>query len=134
MPGDPRDTAALFVRIPQDQARALDRLAFESRRPKQAVVSELLGRYIDGSPARRGPARALVEEPVVGWHSFRATQSDVLTLEGVAELLEVASDHVAALAAAGELPGRLIGGEWRFARSAVLAWLAHAPVPDATEG
>ena len=130
MAPDPPDTA-LFVRIPQAQARALDRLAFESRRPKQAVVSELLGRYIEG---RRTPLAARAEEPQLGWHSFRATQSDVLTLEGVAELLEVAPELVSELAENGELPGRRIGSEWRFARGAVLAWLAQAPVPDTADG
>jgi excisionase family DNA binding protein len=130
MASDPPDTA-LFVRIPQAQARALDRLAFESRRPKQAVVSELLGRYIDG---RRTPLAVRAEEPQLGWHSFRATQSDVLTLEGVAELLEVEPALVAELAEKGELPGRQIGSDWRFARAAVLAWLAQAPVPDPADG
>ena len=106
MASDPPDTA-LFVRIPQAQARALDRLAFESRRPKQAVVSELLGRYIEG---RRAPLTPRVRRsPSSGWHSFRATQSDVLTLEGVAELLEVEPELVAELAENGELPGRRIG-------------------------
>ena len=126
MASDPPDTA-LFVRIPQAQARALDRLAFESRRPKQAVVSELLGRYIEG---RRTPLAARAEEPQLGWHSFRATQSDVLTLEGVAELLEVEPELVAELAEKGELPGRRIGNAWRFARVAVLEWLARGSVPE----
>jgi excisionase family DNA binding protein len=48
----------------------------------------------------------------------------VLTLEGVAELLAVEPEEVAALAESGDLPGRRIGGAWRFARGAVLAWLA----------
>jgi excisionase family DNA binding protein len=130
MAPDPPDTA-LFVRIPQAQARALDRLAFESRRPKQAVVSEMLGRFIDG---RRTPLQARGDEPQLGWHSFHATQSEVLTLEGVAALLEVAPELVAGLAETGEIPGRRIGSEWRFARAAVLAWLARAPVPDTADG
>jgi len=130
VPPDPPDTP-LFVRIPQAQARALDRLAFESRRPKQAVVSDMLGRYIEG---RRPSLTARVAEPELGWHSFHATQSDVLTLEGVAELLEVPPELVAELAQAGELPGRRIGSQWRFARAAVLAWLARAPAPDSADG
>ncbi len=130
MEPEPSDTA-LFVRIPQAQARALDRLAFETRRPKQAVVSEMLGRYIEG---RRAPLVVRGDEPQLGWHSFRATQSDVLTLEGVAELLEVEPALVAELAEKGDLPGRRIGSEWRFARAAVLAWLAQAPVPDPADG
>src|ERR1700691_388076 len=117
------ETAPLFVRIPQAQALALDRVAFESRRTKQAVVSDLLGRYI-GDPGESAAT--------LGHHSFRAFDSEVLTLEGVAELLRVDPTLVADLAAGGELPGRLIGAEWRFARSAVLAWLAAAPafLPD----
>jgi excisionase family DNA binding protein len=49
----------------------------------------------------------------------------VLTGAEAAELLQVEPDVVLELAGAGELPGRLLGGEWRFARSALLAWLAH---------
>ncbi|MGH2850812.1 MAG: helix-turn-helix domain-containing protein [Solirubrobacteraceae bacterium] len=127
-------TAALFVRIPQAQARALDRLAFESGRPKQAVVSELIARYVEGDPPpQRPPSIELPRsgDPVLGWHSFRAQpEPDVLTLEGVAELLAVEPDRVAELARGGELPGREIGGEWRFARAAVLAWLAGASARD----
>jgi excisionase family DNA binding protein len=125
MPDRKTDTpAALFVRIPEAQARALDRLAFESGRSKQAVVSELLSLSMgDAAPAgRMRPGRE--REPLVGWHSFRAFESDVLTLEGVAELLSVEPEVIAELAASGDLPGRRVGGAWRFARSAVLEWLA----------
>ena len=45
-------TTPLFVRIPAEQARRLDRASFELGRPKQALVSALLERYIDpASPA-----------------------------------------------------------------------------------
>src|SRR2546427_529315 len=48
----PIPTEALFVRIPVEHARRLDRAAFELRRPKQALVSALVERYIDpDSPA-----------------------------------------------------------------------------------
>jgi excisionase family DNA binding protein len=114
------DSAPLFVRIPQAQADALDRVAFESRRTKQSVVSDLLGRYIES----RGESG-----PILGHHSFRPYDSEVLTLDGVAELLRVDAAAVEELARGGELPGRLIGGEWRFARSAVLAWLAAPAAP-----
>ena len=165
MPDKP--TAALFVRIPQEQARALDRLAFESRRHKQAVVSDLLARGIDeqfaaavsdrvaasvdarasraadtlsahgahspGAPADRRVTIETIHEPdtVIGRHAFRPFEPDVLTLEEVAELLAVEPAAVERLAAGGELPGRRIGEVWRFARSAVLAWLAHAPLDPA---
>jgi excisionase family DNA binding protein len=97
-PGERPPTEALFVRIPSEHARRLDRAAFELRRPKQALVSELVERYVDpdspaslaalagDGPAQSGfgyaPSRAharrrvTVEtlEPdamVVGRHSFR---------------------------------------------------------------
>src|ERR1700680_634223 len=119
MPG--KATTALFVRIPQAQARALDRLAFESRRPKQAVVSELLSRYI-GEPAGRRVTIETREEPgtVIGRHAFRPFEPDVLTLEEVADLLQVDPAQIEELARVGELPGRQIGDAWRFARAAVL--------------
>jgi excisionase family DNA binding protein len=127
-------TAALFVRIPHEQARTLDRLAFEARLPKQAVVSELLSRAI-GEPAARRVTIETTGEPstVVGRHAFRAFEPDVLTLAEVAELLAVDPAAVEELARSGELPGRQIGEAWRFARAAVLSWLAHgspaAPPP-----
>ena len=133
MPEKP--TAALFVRIPQAQARALDRLAFESRRPKQAVVSELLSRYI-GEPADRRVRIETHEEAatVIGRHAFRPFEPDVLTLEDVADLLQVEPQLVEELARGGELPGRRIGEGWRFARTAVLEWLAHGSPPEHDEG
>ena len=48
----------------------------------------------------------------------------MLTLEQAAALLQVDAAEVAALADAGELPGRRIGGDWRFPRAALLEWLA----------
>jgi excisionase family DNA binding protein len=130
-----KPTAALFVRIPQAQARALDRLAFESRRPKQAVVSELLSRYI-GEPADRRVRIETHEEPgtVIGRHAFRPFEPDVLTLEDVADLLQVDPQLVEELARNGELPGRRIGEGWRFARAAVLEWLAQGSPREPDEG
>jgi excisionase family DNA binding protein len=136
-------TAALFVRIPAEQARRLDRAAFELGRPKQALVSELLERYMgEGGEAAQvavgfpggGRRRVTVEtlEPdamVVGHHSFRPLAAtgpagEVLALEEAAELLRVEGDVLERLAAAGEVPGRKLAGEWRFSRDALLAWLA----------
>lgn len=42
----------------------------------------------------------------------------------VAVLLQSDEASVEALADSGELPGRRIGDQWRFARRAVLDWLA----------
>jgi hypothetical protein len=139
-------TAALFVRIPTEHARRLDRAAFALRVPKQTLVSELVDRYVDpDSPASLGALRAgasarrrvTVEtldpgELTVGRHSFRPRDTEVLTLAEVADLLQVDPQVVLDLALAGELPGRSLAGEWRFARAALLEWLGAAGAAGAT--
>jgi excisionase family DNA binding protein len=131
------ETAALFVRLPLEEAEKLDRFAFERRIPKRDVVRTLLAEHLDDAdviwrqplpPPMPMPAGA---EVVVGRAEFTpADAQEVLTVEQVAELLQVEPDDVSALADAGEIPGRKIGDEWRFLRSAVLGWLAaDAPRP-----
>jgi excisionase family DNA binding protein len=123
------DTAALFVRLPLQEAEKLDRFAFERRIPKRDVVRTLLAERLDDAdviwhrplPPLPVPTGA---EVVVGRAEFTpADAGEVLTVEQAAELLQVEPDDVRALADGGELPGRRIGEEWRFLRSAVLAWL-----------
>jgi len=134
---------ALFVRIPEAEARKLDMASLRLGTPKQRLVADLLERYVDPSTpaglealAELGrPARVLVEagaEPLrVGHHTFRPAETlEVLTAEQVAELLQVEPGVVLGLAEAGDLPGRRIGEEWRFARRAVLDWLGAGEPAD----
>jgi excisionase family DNA binding protein len=65
-----------------------------------------------------GPSPVLVPAPV-----------EVLTLQDAAVLLQVDTGALRRLAEAGELPGRFIGGHWRFSRWAVLEWLARGGGP-----
>src|SRR4051794_19507686 len=134
MPKEPeKDLAALFVRLPVEQAEKLDRAAFELKVPKQQLVSALLESYSPRQLARlpglvSGRRRVLVESEVddmaVGSHSFRPFEPpEVLTPAEVADLLQVDEQVVQELADSGELPARKIGDEWRFSRSAVLEWL-----------
>jgi excisionase family DNA binding protein len=105
------ETHPLFVRLPAAAAERLERTAAETGASKREIVTRL----ITG------------DDVVVGHHDFRpAEPPDVLTLPEVAELLQVGPDVATELAEAGELPGRRVGGEWRFARAAVLAWLGAA--------
>ena len=105
------DRVPLFVRLPQHQVAALDRLVDATGRRKQEVVSELLG-----------------DRLAVGHIEIREDRpaDDVLTLEEVAALLRLPVEAVRARAEAGDLPGRRFGEEWRFARAAVLEWLGGA--------
>ena len=140
--------AALYVRLPADEARKLDRAAHAVGTPKKDLVAGLVARYVDpdtdqGLAALRRlgaeapgalPRRVVIEadEPqfVVGHHSFRpADLPDVLTPAQAATLLQVDEDAVLALAEEGRLPGRKIATEWRFARAALVAWLSVRDAP-----
>jgi excisionase family DNA binding protein len=135
-----KDLAALFVRLPVEQAEKLDRAAFESGAPKQQLVNALLEGYSATQLARlpgleSGRRRVVVESEVddmaVGSHSFRPFEpAEVLSPAEVADLLQVDEEVVTKLADEGELPGRKIGDEWRFSRTAVLEWLGAGEEED----
>ena len=108
-----RPTSPLFVRLPAADAERLDRVSFELKRPKQELVAEAL-RSLD------------VQRPPIGFARPASGSRDVLTTAQLAELLQVDEKVVRDLARRGELPGRKIGRDWRFARSAVIDWLAGA--------
>ena len=121
-------TSPLFVRLPSTEAEKLDRAAFALKRPKQELVAGLVARYVDPSSSDGLDAlRALTTDdgPVIGRASFRPyDDGDVLTTAQLARLLQIDERTVRRLARAGDLPGRKLGGEWRFSRAAVLGWLA----------
>ncbi len=143
------DRSALFVRLTLEQAGRLDRAAAAVPAKKKDLIGGLLERYVDpetpeGVEALRelaesvaSPKRMLGEEQPVrlpapggmafGRHEFRpAPVPEVLDAEQAAELLAVEPAAVLELAEQGELPGRRIGGEWRFSRSALLTWLGNS--------
>jgi excisionase family DNA binding protein len=133
------ETAALFVRLPLQEAEKLDRFAFERRIPKRDVVRRLVAERLDDADLLwHRPAAPPFTMPippgadvVVGRADFvPGGAPEVLTAEQAAELLQTDAAAVRALADAGELPGRRIGDEWRFLRRAVLAWLGGAQAPD----
>ena len=100
----------LYVRLPREEADRLERAAEELRTSKRELVTRLVAQKLDTL--------------TVGHHEFRPSPPDeVLTPAQAAELLQVSEESVLALADVGELPGRRIGDEWRFARAAILAWL-----------
>jgi excisionase family DNA binding protein len=114
----PVNRTPLFVRLPRDQAAALDRLADTTGRRKQHLVSELLA---DGLTPGAGPV-SVGRIEVTSTPDLRT--DDVLTLKEAAALLKLPAETVRSRAEEGDLPGRRFGKEWRFARAAVLAWLA----------
>ena len=114
--------AALFVRLPQEQADRLDRAASALGTPKGRLVARLVAEHVD--PDTPGGLDELRGLPM-GRHAFRPSPSpDVLTAEEAAALLQAPVETVVELAESGELPGRKLAGEWRFARQALIAWLS----------
>lgn len=59
-------------------------------------------------------------------------QSDVLDLAEAAQLLRLPASTIEQLARDGRLPGRQLAGQWRFSRSALLAWLGQHETSPAT--
>ena len=77
---------------------------------------------------RGGTRRVVVESAddglTVGHHSFTPSEAtEVLTAAEAAGLLRTDEETVERMAAAGELPGRMLGATWRFSRAAILRWL-----------
>ena len=64
------------------------------------------------------------------WLGDPAGPGQVLTLEGAAQFLGVEPADLRDLAVHAGVPGRQIGGEWRFSRRALLAWLGGADFPE----
>ena len=123
------DYTALFVRIPSAEAEKLHRAADTLRTPKRELITKLVARFDPQDPVWTeqvaGPPMPAETEWAVGRHSFRPAETEVLTPDQLAELLQVEEETVVELAERGELPGRKVGEEWRFARSAILAWLGE---------
>jgi excisionase family DNA binding protein len=110
-------TAAVFVRVPVRQAEVLNRLSFELKRPKRAIVSALL------SVLESEPGRVVLGHADTAPSLADGLTSEVLDVEALASFLGVDAGLVHELAERGELPGRKLGDDWRFARTAVLDWL-----------
>jgi hypothetical protein len=67
---------------------------------------------------------------VVGHAALHETGDEVMTAGETAALLKLDEPAVLAAAQGGDLPARQIDGNWRFSRSAILAWLAGDVPPE----
>jgi excisionase family DNA binding protein len=136
----PRKTAAegaLFVRLPNAAVEKLDRAAEALGMRKKDLVAGLVSRYVDpdnprgldalGALSTREIALGVVEPASTrGSYSFQPYEApEVMTAEQAAEFLQVEPSVVIEMATSGKLPGRRLGGGWRFAREALVAWLGE---------
>jgi excisionase family DNA binding protein len=120
------ERTALYVRLPTAQAQRLDEAAYTLKRSKQDLVAGLITSYGDVDTLRRVTVETTDDGLTVGHAEFRPlAPPDVLSVAQLAEWLQVDETAIAELAEQGELPGRKLAGEWRFAREAVLDWLAR---------
>jgi excisionase family DNA binding protein len=141
----PNQRKPLYVRLPTAAAQDLDRAAFELKTSKQDLVTGLVSRYVDpdsprklaalgrigaggaGASTRRVVVETADDTMTVGHASFVPTpNADVLTTAEAADLLRTDEETVERLAKKGELPGRKLGDDWRFTRTALLRWLGGA--------
>ncbi|HZZ82550.1 MAG TPA: helix-turn-helix domain-containing protein [Gemmataceae bacterium] len=67
-------------------------------------------------PAKKSPKRSSEKN---GKH----VAPDVMTLAEAAAFLRVTEDDIVTAATTQGLPGRKVGGEWRFSQSSLQAWL-----------
>lgn len=54
----------------------------------------------------------------------------VMTVKEVSEFLRIAESTVYRLVQEGEMPGRKVGGMWRFSRKSIEAWLSTSTQPN----
>jgi excisionase family DNA binding protein len=131
---------ALYVKLPAAAVEKLDRAAQTLGVRKKDLVAGLVSKYVDpdsrrgldelgdlSRPRRATLAAASADGISVGSYSFRPYETpEVLTAEQAGAFLQIAEASVLDLAERGELPGRRLGGAWRFSRAALLEWLASS--------
>lgn len=136
----PEPESALYVKLPAHAVEKLHRAAEILGIKKKDLVANLVTKYVDPDTkqglgtlsAMSRPRRVTVEMggdgPTLGAYSFQphdpAEPPEVLTAQAVADLLQLEKKLVLEMAEAKQLPGRKLGTEWRFSRTAILAWLA----------
>src|SRR4051812_39532480 len=106
----------LYVRLPTPQAERLREAAHQLNISKQDLVSRLVASLGDVHTLRRVTVETADDHLTVGHAEFRPYDPpDVMTAAQLAGWLQVEEATIDKLAEDGELPGRKLGGEWRFA-------------------
>jgi excisionase family DNA binding protein len=117
------DQVPLYVRLNANNARLLEQAAATSGRSKRRLIEDAVEHHLGDGGLVVGRAELLEDAPEI---LSRTAAPEILSLEEAAGLLRVDPDALRAAATRGEVPGRRIGEEWRFAGAALLAWLGSA--------
>jgi excisionase family DNA binding protein len=111
----PEEVKSLFVRVAASEADRIDRAADATGQSKRRLVESAVRSYLgDGGL-------------VVGSASIEERPPEVMTAAEAAVFLRIEEDVLLKGAAAKKIPGRRIGGDWRFSRTALTDWLAGGP-------
>jgi excisionase family DNA binding protein len=120
------DRTPLYVRLPTPEAERLREAAHRLNISKQDLVSRLVAGLGEAETLRRVTVETTDDHLTVGHAEFRPYDPpDVMTTPQLAAWLQVDEQTITTLAEQNELPGRKLGNEWRFAREAVVTWLAN---------
>jgi len=65
-------------------------------------------------------------------YKMENNQSDILTVDEVAELLKIPRSSVYKLAQQRKIPAKKVGRHWRFRRETLINWISDTKVEDAT--
>ena len=106
----------LYVRLPADQAAAIDRIVQTTGIRKQQLVSDMISDHLSVGRLEITDAPA-------------SPAGEILTVAEAARLLRVAPAAVDARIDDGGIPARRLGNEWRISRAALMAWLAQGDIP-----
>jgi excisionase family DNA binding protein len=117
-------TKAIYVRVPAGLADRLDRVSERLGMSKRDIITRLVGDRLEVDDALQ-PIRIWEDEKPRGTGHVvpKNAHPDVLSLEEAATLLRVEPDDIKEMAAAGELPARKVGSQWRFSHTALMNWL-----------
>jgi hypothetical protein len=138
------DSKPLFVRLANKDADLLDAAVAATGKSKRRLVSEAMREHLAGGEHLPGDDRPAREELTVGRISLveedrtplsdaerAAPPNEVMTLPEAAVFLRLGEAELERSAAESEVPARRIAGQWRFSRTALLAWLdSAASLPD----
>ena len=108
---------ALFVRLAQADTHRLDQAAAATGKTKRQLITDAVREHLTDDGL------------VVGRIALREDPDEVMTPGEAAHLLKLDEPALIDAAERGELPARRLAGEWRFSRTAVLAWLDPSTPP-----
>jgi ATP-dependent Clp protease ATP-binding subunit ClpA len=115
---------------------------------QEGVASKTLAKFGVSLENARSAARAIAvdeEEPseTLTFHDVKlymptqkynshypSPEGDILNLEQASQLLDITVDELNDLMRTENLPARMIGGKWRFSRSAIIKWLGEGKSGD----